>query len=245
VDLRERNEGENRHPWELARSNFFCSLAKDLALKHPARVLDVGAGDGWLAEELLPAIGPNSSVVCWDIHYSEDDLAEAGATGAVHRVRELDGGTYDLVLMLDVLEHVEDDVALLESEILPRLNPGAFVIISVPVHPALFTYHDIVLAHVRRYRVREIRALLRRRFDIVVEGSLFTTLLAPRSAQRALELVGVKSRKAGVGGWSGGPAVTQALTRVLDADNRINRRLATSRLRPPGLSYWAVIQVSA
>ena len=65
-----------RHPWELARARFFRRLiARSIDVSAVRRVLDVGAGDGWFAQELLPDLGPTAEVVCWDVNYRSEDLA--------------------------------------------------------------------------------------------------------------------------------------------------------------------------
>ena len=115
----------------------------------------------------------------------------------------------------------------------------------MPAYPRLYCEHDRMLEHHRRYRPNELRDLLARHLRIVASGSLFTTLLAPRAVTVALERAGRRQDATGVGAWNGGPALTAAVTGVLDADAAIGRRLARQRLVPgarlPGLSTWAVV----
>src|SRR4051812_41089294 len=72
-----------RHPWEVARARFFAHVAADAEIEQaggdgtaarPLRVLDVGAGDGYLARQLLGRMPPGSSVACVDAHYTDADL---------------------------------------------------------------------------------------------------------------------------------------------------------------------------
>jgi predicted RNA methylase len=64
-----------RHPWEIARARFFGRVLADAGrLAAPWTVLDVGAGDGYLARTLLAASPAGSRVVCLDPNYSDDDL---------------------------------------------------------------------------------------------------------------------------------------------------------------------------
>ena len=62
----------------------------------------------------------------------------------------MEPGTYDLVAVLDVVEHVEDDVAALKA-IARVLKPGGKILITVPAHQWMWSAHDVVNHHKRRY----------------------------------------------------------------------------------------------
>ena len=67
----------------------------------------------------------------------------------------------NLVLMMDVLEHVPDDTALLRSYA-ARVQPGTRFLITVPAHKWMWSGHDVFLEHYRRYTLREVEALISR-----------------------------------------------------------------------------------
>jgi SAM-dependent methyltransferase len=202
-------------------------------------VLDVGAGDGWFAQELLPDLGPAAEVVCWDVNYRSEDLATpAGAR--LTRTNRRPHGSFDLVLLLDVLEHIDDDEAFLAGKVVPLMAPSGTAVVSVPAHPSLFSDHDRMLQHHRRYRPAELRALLGRHLDVVDSGSVFASLLAPRALSVLAERAGRHRDPTGVGAWTAGPAITSALTAVLDADATVTADLSRRGLPVPGLSTWAV-----
>lgn len=239
MDLAERTDGSGRHPWELARSRFFRTVIDGAARLAPGcAVLDVGAGDGWFAGELQPHLPPDATIVCWDINYQPDDLGSPVPDG-LQRVIDRPDGPFDLVLVLDVLEHVEDDEGFLRDGIAPLLAPSGALVVSVPVHPVLFSDHDDMLGHVRRYRPHQISALLRRHVEVRREGALFSSLVPARAAQVLLERAGRHTEQRGVGAWRRGPLVTRVVQGVLDADAALGYRSAGRRLAPPGLSYWA------
>src|SRR3954469_25891915 len=77
MDLRERPSTlTSRHPWETVRAGFFCRvLADPLAAGHPVRVVDVGAGDGFVGGKLLDELPAGSSVTCVDSEYTESHIA--------------------------------------------------------------------------------------------------------------------------------------------------------------------------
>lgn len=68
-------------------------------------------------------------------------------------------GAFDVVSLFEVLEHVDDDRALLH-EIHRVLKPGGLLFLSCPMNPAYWTYYDRVIGHVRRYRAAELEERL-------------------------------------------------------------------------------------
>jgi hypothetical protein len=142
------------------------------------------------------------------------------------------------VLALDVLEHLDDDESFLAVTLVPRLS--GTLVVSVPAMPRLFSQHDRMLEHRRRYRRRDLLRLLDRHVDVGESGTLFTSLVVPRTVTVATERLGRESKPAGVGAWSGGPRTTNLITSALDADAAAGRRLARRGVVLPGLSVWAV-----
>lgn len=65
---------------------------------------------------------------------------------------------YDVILMMDVLEHVKDDVSLLR-ETVKYIKPGGFLLVTVPALPFLMSAHDRFLGHFRRYTLSSLRQL--------------------------------------------------------------------------------------
>ncbi|MDQ3470430.1 MAG: class I SAM-dependent methyltransferase, partial [Actinomycetota bacterium] len=229
-----------RHPWELARARFFRARVGEHAhLASVRRVLDVGAGDGWFAHELRDDLPLQATIVCWDINYRSEDLAMPTGPGIV-RTSEPPPGTFDVVTVLDVLEHIDDAETFLADEVVARIAGGGRVVFSVPSYQRLMSDHDRLLMHHRRYSPDEFRSLISRHLRIVAAGSLFTSLLAPRLVAVGLERLGRHRELSGIGAWRGGPALTTALTGALNADARLGHFLAEHGMRLPGLSTWAV-----
>lgn len=255
-----------RHPWELSRARFFRTLLVDEGmLAGGSRVLDVGAGDGYVGRELADAMPSGGEVVCFDTHYSEQHLRtleqEASGTSRVRLTRDSPEGLFDLMLLLDVIEHVEDDRTLLAGLLRDRLRPGGAVLVSVPAWQALYTRHDLFLGHYRRYRPADLHRLLAQvGLQRVRDGDLFHGLLLPRALEKVSELVrGVRSRprieglegdetngsaeaegEMGIGGWNHGPILTAAVTATLAADNALSGFASRAGVSLPGLSTWAL-----
>ena len=156
--------------------------------------------------------------------------------------REAGDGTYDVVLLLDVLEHVEDDRGFLVQSVLPHVSPSGRLVISVPAHGWLFSEHDRYLKHYRRYSTRQIRSLLTEVAEIEQDGGLFSSLLPVRAVAVVAERVRQPPPSTGVGAWRGGVYTTHAVEAALRMDAHVGRRLAERGLRVPALTYWAVVR---
>jgi SAM-dependent methyltransferase len=238
-----------RHPWEVARAAFFARVLADAGLlAAPRAVLDVGAGDGYLARGLLARMAPGSEVACLDAHYTDDDLrrlAQPPAPG-LSFVREAPARRYDVILMLDVIEHVPDDRAFLREFVSRSLAPGGVVLVSVPAWQSLFSTHDTALRHFRRYSPAQCRALLTDEGLVAIRGGgLFHSLLLPRAVSVAREtLLRRLGREPAVpsdlGDWRGGRVVSTVLEGALAADNAVSHALAKVGVQAPGLSVWAL-----
>jgi SAM-dependent methyltransferase len=230
-----------RHPWERARWAFFSRVLRGAGLpRRGAAVLDVGAGDGWLAEQLARAAGV--SVVCLDPGYAT--APPPGRGPAVTFTASPPPEQFDLVLLLDVCEHVDDDRGFLREVARERVAPGGAVLLSVPAWPALFSTHDERLGHRRRYTRRTARALLEAAgLEPTRAGGLFHALLAARAGE--LLLRGVTRRAPGhAGGWRAPAAVTLAARGLLAADAAAALALSAVGVDVPGLSWWALCRRS-
>ena len=136
VDLVERGLSGRRHPWETARAAFFLRLLTKHGLCDEASSwLDAGAGDAWFAAQLRQQVPRDATITCWDVNYTREDVAELGRSVAgISFVAERPEQRFDRILLLDVIEHVEDDVTFLASLVDNVLREEGVVVISVPYH---------------------------------------------------------------------------------------------------------------
>ena len=93
-------------------------------------------------------------------------------------VKSVDKTTQDLVLMMDVLEHVPDDVALLK-EYADTMEKGGRVLITVPAFQFLWSGHDVFLEHYRRYTIEMMEKTIRDAGLTPVKSRYFFGLLFP------------------------------------------------------------------
>ena len=262
MDLIERPEHVGRrHPWEVARARFFVRLLERTGVLADAAglggVLDVGAGDAWLAEQLRAVLAPEARLACWDIHYPDDHPpSSATGSGVIEFSPTRPAGRFGAVLMLDVVEHVEHDVAFVADNVEASLAPGGWVLVSVPAYQSLFSDHDRALRHFRRYAPRALAGVLESAgLAVQLRGGLFHGLLPLRAAQLLRQRrsgppappgppdpggPGEGPSAEGVGAWGGGPLLTRALTAALGAETRASLALGARHVAVPGLSTWAL-----
>jgi hypothetical protein len=249
MDLVERQGSSTRHPWEVARAEFFLRLLRrEGLLQQNGHWLDAGAGDAWFAGQLRRQLPAEATITCWDINYRPEDIEALSASTAqgMSVVAERPKERFDRVLMLDVIEHVEDDADFVAGAVSDLLADGGMMLLSVPAYQRLFSSHDRVLRHFRRYSPAACRRVLQRAgLEVVVHGGLFLSLLPVRVAQVLRERVRPPSSlPSGIGDWRGGGAVTTALTRALVTDGRLSLLLGERGLVVPGLSYWALCRAA-
>jgi 2-polyprenyl-3-methyl-5-hydroxy-6-metoxy-1,4-benzoquinol methylase len=147
-----------RHPWWQARAALTLALLKTLQVTPPARVLDAGCGWGVtldaLEREGYQSTGMDvSRRTLEQLDRPDRNLVEADLTRPIDREVK----SFDAVLALDVIEHIDDDRAAV-ARLGSLARPGGIVIVSVPALPELYTEFDRIQGHRRRYRPETLRA---------------------------------------------------------------------------------------
>jgi 2-polyprenyl-3-methyl-5-hydroxy-6-metoxy-1,4-benzoquinol methylase len=157
MDLKELGtlHGNQATHWYFASKSR--ALLTALGPHAPRRVVDVGAGSGFFARVIL-ARTPAQIVVCVDPGYATESIeTHDGKTLEFRRSSPV--GDADLVIMMDVLEHVDDDVALVRA-FAADARPGTRFVVSVPAFSWLWSGHDVFLEHRRRYTLKQAQRVL-------------------------------------------------------------------------------------
>jgi len=181
LDLKELDilgDGVADHWYYRAKAQALTTL-----LGAPAdEVLDIGAGSGFFSRHLLAA-GLAQRACCVDPFYA-NDYEETVAGKPILFRRSIGQSNADVVLLMDVLEHVDDDVGLLR-EYVARVRSGSRFVISVPAFQSLWSPHDIFLEHRRRYRLPQIEQVATEAGLVVTTGCYgFSTLFPVAAATR-------------------------------------------------------------
>ncbi|MCB0396708.1 MAG: class I SAM-dependent methyltransferase [Flavobacteriales bacterium] len=132
-------------------------------LKPGMKLLEIGCGNGVVRDQVEKAY--DVTVDATDLNMFALEKAGKGR-GRLLTYNVFDRhpdmvGAYDAVLLMDVIEHIDNDQAFLEA-CLDHLKPGGRVLINVPAFQWLYSRYDKEDGHVRRYNKNEISALFKR-----------------------------------------------------------------------------------
>lgn len=148
---------QERHWWFAARRLILAAVIRRLQLPEQAEILEIGCGTGGNLG-MLSAFGRVSAM-------EYDDYARAVATdvsgiavaaGALPEPVPFTDGQFDLICLLDVLEHIQDDGAAL-ARVRRLLKPGGYLLVTVPAYSWLWSAHDAAHHHQRRYTASMVR----------------------------------------------------------------------------------------
>ncbi len=171
---------DQNHWWFTARRRILSSVIRRI-VRPPAdaRILELGCGTG----HNLDMLGAFGRVEASELDDHARELAAERLGRSVEQAALPDLGmfpaaSYDLIALLDVLEHVVDDKSALAA-IFTRLKPGGALLVTVPANPWMWSAHDVAHHHHRRYRKSEIAALATEAGYDIELLSPFNTMLFP------------------------------------------------------------------
>jgi len=233
---RQMRELEDRHWWFAGRRQIVDKMLASLDLPERARILDAGCGTGGNLQ-LLSRYGEVTGVEL-------DDGAAALARergpwnifkGSLPNAMPFSGERFDLIVLLDVLEHIKDDGASLRT-LSDLLAPGGYLVLTVPAFPFLWSRHDVVHHHQRRYRAAGLRDLIGNAGLQLSYMSYFNTWLFPLIAAMRLTHKIFPSNEGGRDVSMPGPAVNSLLQALFSSERRWIGKLKM----PFGVSLLAV-----
>lgn len=161
---------EDTHWW--MRSRFYLLDRMMNKLPPKARVLEIGCGTGVNLRYLQKRYAPRLEALV-----GTDPLAEERSLdGIAIRKNPPEDQPFDLVLLMDVLEHADNPLALLR-DIRRLLHPEGWLLVTVPAFQWLWTSYDELIQHKKRYNTAELKTALRQeRYDTREIFFLFSTL---------------------------------------------------------------------
>jgi 2-polyprenyl-3-methyl-5-hydroxy-6-metoxy-1,4-benzoquinol methylase len=175
VDLKELGSVNPEKHWYYQSKLAFVHSQISKFAPNPSSIIDIGAGSGFFSGALSKKLKV-ARVVCIDTNYEVDSFNSDTNTTFTRKSEPQNG---DIYLLMDVLEHVEDDLALLKQS-LAAAERDALVVITVPAFNSMWSSHDDHLGHFRRYKLDEVIALTKAAGLEVLSGQyIFSAIFLP------------------------------------------------------------------
>jgi SAM-dependent methyltransferase len=153
-------ENERKHWWFCGRRIILASVLKKIIKDRVQRALDIGSGTGGTTCDLLKfskeVYGLEPSIEA--IAYTQANYPELNIIQGFFP-EKIPAGQFDLITILDVLEHIKDDRSAIEA-LSNLLSPSGVAVITVPAFPFLWSSHDEHLHHFRRYTISKLKKLI-------------------------------------------------------------------------------------
>lgn len=171
---------QKKHWWFVARKKIVVDfIIRYLPEASNPKILDIGCGSGYMLNT-LETIGQVSGMDMSDdaIGFSKEIFSGGVMKGFLPANIPYPKNYFDIVVALDVIEHVEDDIGSLVS-LRTHMTDGAKIIITVPANMYLWSEHDVVNEHKRRYNMQELKTKLLASGFAIEKISYYNTLLFP------------------------------------------------------------------
>ncbi|MCF2514796.1 class I SAM-dependent methyltransferase [Sphingomonas sp. G124] len=228
---------DSRHWWFTARRRILDGVIERI-VKPPrgARILELGAGTGHNLA-MLSRFGEIEASELDPVarELASERLGRPVVEAALPDLSMFPAHSYDMIALLDVLEHVPDDKGSLAA-IHERLKPDGALLLTVPINPWMWSAHDVAHHHHRRYRKGEIRKLaLDTGYDIELLSPFNSLLFPPIALVRA---IGKLTGKDDSDDAMPSPAINKALDLIFGLERSLIGRVPM----PLGVSLVAVLR---
>jgi SAM-dependent methyltransferase len=228
----DENEKINQHPWKLSREKCILNILKK---RNFHNVADIGVNDMFYTNKLKKFT--NGKIYAVDIIFPENETVKNGII-CINNIGKLPDNELDCIVMMDVLEHIENDT-LFFNNVVNKIKDDGIILITVPAWQFLFSAHDIRAQHYRRYNRKQLMALLKHE-NIKIERCHYFYTSA--FLVRLLFLLKKGKFTGNDIDWkySEQNIVTIVATIVLNIDFLINKILDKIFIHLPGLSLVAI-----
>lgn len=170
---------EETHWWFVARRAIIGRILSKVPHEGVTEILEAGCGTG----------GNLAMLARYGNVYGMERNEKALAFATAKHIGKISSGrlpddipfhdkTFDIIVMFDVLEHIENDKNALQT-LLPRLKQGGWLIVTVPAFNCLWSRHDEIHQHNRRYTVKGLQNIVNAAGYKTVYVSYFNSILFP------------------------------------------------------------------
>ncbi len=160
---------------QASRNYAIGQLQKYITQKYPT-LLEIGCSSGFMLKRISETF-PHANIIGSDVIYAPlvkltETLPHVAMLRFDIKLCPLPDNSVDAIVMLNVLEHISDDVAALK-QIYRILKPGGILILEVPAGPHLYDIYDESLMHFRRYALRGLTKIIKaQKFEILKQSHL-------------------------------------------------------------------------
>jgi hypothetical protein len=256
MDLLELKAGENsldvdHHPWEHARFTVvFDILKKNLSVDKFHNIVDFGCGDTFFMEKMRQKLTSasfhgidiaftNEILSLFEEKYTEENIYLYSSYQAFLKKHVKP----DLILLLDVIEHIEDDFKFMrELKETAAVDQDTSIVITVPAFESLTTIRDKWLGHYRRYTISSLSYLLEKTgYEVQKSGYFFTSLIFPRYLQKLIERISKPNENeiTGIGNYQAKP-YDNLMKNIMIFDYKLLKKLSGMGIQIPGLSCYSL-----
>ena len=233
------HQAEDRHWWYRGRRTVLDGVIADLGLAAGARILDAGCGSGRNMVELARF----GSVTGIELSQTSVEIARSRGAGEVLAGSVLEmpfaDDSFDLAVSLDVIEHLDEDADALR-ELRRVVAPGGSLLVTVPAYEWLWSGHDEINHHHRRYTRRSLQRVAEQAGWRQTRTTYFNSLLLPVAILlRALDRLSTKPTESSLDLWVPPEPLNWLLERPLALEAALIGR--GGRI-PAGLSLLAVFR---
>jgi len=233
---REMAEIQQEHWWFRARREILARVIARLGLPEQADVLEIGAGTGGNLA-MLGVYGRVSAVEMdpFAREYASRISGIPVAYGCLPDALPFADNAFDLICLLDVLEHIDNDCDALRR-VHALLKPGGRAVVTVPAYQWLYGAHDRAHHHVRRYTATQLALRARGAGLAVMRSGYFNALLFPPIALHRLHEI-----LTGRGEGHDAALPGRVANGILHATFRLEKYIVPFTLFPYGTSVLAVL----
>ncbi len=233
------HQAEDRHWWYRGRRTVLERVLADLRLPARARILDAGCGSG----RNMVEFARHGTVTGIELSDTSVALARERGAGDVVEGSVLDmpfeADAFDLAASLDVIEHLQDDLHALR-ELRRVVAPGGSLLVTVPAYQWLWSGHDEINHHFRRYTRRSLQRIGEQAGWHQVRTTYFNSLLLPAAILlRVLDRFSRKTTESSLDLWVPPAPVNWLLERPLVLEAAM---IGSGGRIPAGLSLLAVFR---
>ncbi len=222
---------DSTHWWYRARREILADyLRREGQLPANARILEIGCGTGHNLA-MLAGFGTVEAIEIDPVArgIASERLGKPVGEAPLPALPGIERAAYDLIAVLDVVEHIEDDVGALAA-MKACLKPGGKILITVPAHRWMWSAHDIVNHHHRRYSKASLVKAIAAAGLAPRKLGYFNSLLFPLAAAAR-----VAGRMSGRDDSDDSPP-PKIVNSLFEAIFRLERHMVGRMPMPPGVS---------